>query len=326
MLIESLSVPKYRDLSRPGDDVMALLPGRLYAVFDGATDALGLTVNGLSSGRFAASEAARAMMEHALSPDRGATPPEQWLVNMNLAIAQELQAANVNGMRVGSTAAIVEDAGGDELRFLLVGDSGIRINGEELIWLHKDIDQIYGMGRAAIFTFLQRKGLQGDALEQRTRELVFLGLDSAGSQEMTTEDVVLLLQEVRGRCDLVLQPDALPHVEGLLRAGIGRGQSGYGNQLGHSLGYAVLNGGLTSGPDVLSFCRPKSSVRSVELFTDGYMAVPTGSRVAEWEAEFWRVETEDFSKTAQYMSTKGSTSQQFSDDRTVLAVHFERPT
>ena len=72
----------------------------------------------------------------------------------------------------------------------------------------------------------------------------------------------------------------------------------------------------------MSFSRLKSSVRSIELFTDGYMSVPKGSRVSDWETEFLRCEAEDFTKTAAYASTKGSSSTQFSDDRTVLTVYF----
>ena len=322
MLIESCSVPKYRDLSLPGDDILAVLPGRLYAVFDGATDAQGLLVQGMSSGRFAASQAALAMMTHAVMPERAARSPDDWLVSMNGAIAQGLQGANASAMRVGTTAALVEDAGGDSLRFLIVGDSGIRINGEELIWLHKDVDLIYSALRVAIFHFLQARGVQGDALEKRTRELVFLGLDSPDTEALLPADMDAIIVAARLSCETRLQADARACLEDLFRAGIARGQLGYANLPGHSLGYAVLNGRVTRGPEVLSFSRPKSSVRSIELFTDGYTSVPKGSRLSDWEAEFVRCEAEDFSKTGAYAGTKGSNSTQFSDDRTVLTVHF----
>ena len=322
MLIESSSIPKYRDLSLPGDDILAVLPGRLYAVFDGATDARGLQVQGVSSGRFAASQAALAMMTHAVGPGRAARSPDEWLVSMNRAIAQGLQGANAASVRVGTTAAVVEDAGGDSLRFLIVGDSGIRINGDELIWLHKDVDLIYSAVRVAVFHFLQARGVQGDALEQRMRELVSLGLDLAGTGALTTADVAAIIRAARRNCEGRLQADARACLDDLMRVGIARGQSGYANLAGHSLGYAVLNGGITRGPELVSFSRLKSSVRSIELFTDGYMSVPKGSRVSDWEVEFLRGEAEDFTKTAAYACTKGSSSTQFSDDRTVLTVYF----
>lgn len=41
-----------------------------------------------------------------------------------------------------------------------------------------------------------------------------------------------------------------------------------------------------------------------------------------WEDEFFRVEAEDFHKCGAFAGVKGSTLTQFSDDRTVLTVHF----
>lgn len=320
MLIESCSIPKTRDLSRPGDDVLAVLPGRLYAVFDGVTDASGNQVQGMSPGRFAAGQAALTMMTHAMGPDRDSQTPAEWLVSMNLAIRQGL--GKSWSVRVGTTAAVVEDAGGDNLRFLIVGDSGIRINGHELIWLTKDVDLIYTAGRVAIFRQLAASGLTGDALEARTRQLVVAGLSGAAHCGLAPSAVAAIVDDAQRSCAPRLKPDAVNLVADLLHAGIAGGQSAYCNRLGHSLGYAVLDGGQTRGPGLLSFSRPKSSVHSIELFTDGYMSCPQGARVPDWEAEFFRVEAEDFTKTAAYASAKGSTSTTFSDDRSVLVVHF----
>ena len=102
-------------------------------------------------------------------------------------------------------------------------------------------------------------------------------------------------------------------------------QYGYCNRAGHSLGYAVLDGTHTQGPDVLSLSRPNTEVLSVELFTDGYMSCPVGSSVCDWADEFFRVEAEDFHQCGIFAGIKGSTSTQFSDDRTVLTVHFTGP-
>ena len=82
MLVESSSIPKYRDLSQPGDDVVAIVPERLYAVFDGATDTTGNRVDGISPGRFAASQAALAMVRHVSGPQRGTLSATQLLAAM----------------------------------------------------------------------------------------------------------------------------------------------------------------------------------------------------------------------------------------------------
>ena len=111
MLIESSSIPKYRDLSQPGDDVFAVVPQRLYAVFDGATDTVGAMVHGETPGRFAASRAALAMIECATGPQRGQLTASQWLTAMNRSIADGPKEAGAQSIRAGTTAAVVVDAG-----------------------------------------------------------------------------------------------------------------------------------------------------------------------------------------------------------------------
>ena len=321
MKIESRTTPKYRDLSQPGDDVLVVLPQRLYAVFDGATDTAGVSVQSESPGRLAARQAALAMVRYASAPGQGLATASDLMMAMNQSIASGLAAAGAGPVRAGTTAAIVEDAG-DSLRFLMVGDSGIRINGTELLRMHKDIDLIYAAGRVEVFRLLQARGWVGDALEQQTRQLVFKGWAACDPQLLSVSDVAQLLAQAQAVCAPRLQPDAIAQVPPLLLAGIAGGQYGYCNRAGHSLGYAVLDGTHTQGPDVLSLSRRKSEVHSIELFTDGYMSCPAGTGVRDWEDEFFRVEAEDFHKCGAFAGVKGSTSTQFSDDRSVLTVHF----
>lgn len=321
MKIESRTTPKHRDLSQPGDDILLVLPQRLYAVFDGATDTAGVSVQSESPGRLAARQAALAMVRYASAPGQGLATASDLMMAMNQSIASGLAAAGAGPVRAGTTAAIVEDAG-DSLRFLMVGDSGIRINGTELLRMHKDIDLIYAAGRVEVFRLLQARGWVGDALEQQTRQLVFKGWAACDPQLLSVSDVAQLLAQAQAVCAPRLQPDAIAQVPPLLLAGIAGGQYGYCNRVDHSLGYAVLDGTHTQGPDVLSLSRPKSEVHSIELFTDGYMSCPAGTGVRDWEDEFFRVEAEDFHKCGAFAGVKGSTSTQFSDDRSVLTVHF----
>ena len=325
MLIESSSIPKYRDLSQPGDDIFTVVPQRLYAVFDGATDTVGAMIQGETPGRFAASRAALAMVECATGSRRGKLTADQWLAAMNHSIASGLKEAGAQSVRAGTTAAVVEDTG-DTFRFLIVGDSAIRINGTELIRLTKDIDLIYAAGRIALFRHLLIQGMSGDAVEKVARQLIFKGLNQPDQTYLSKQDIASIVETARKECQHRLKPDAHDVVERSLLAGIAGGQYGFCNLAGHSLGYAVLNGGQTQGPDVMSLTRPKSGIHSIELFTDGYMTCPQGTRVRDWEDEFFRVEAEDFSKIGAYPGVKGSSSQFFSDDRTVLVIQpFSAP-
>jgi len=70
------------------------------------------------------------------------------------------------------------------------------------------------------------------------------------------------------------------------------------------------------------FDRPRASVRSIELFTDGYFEPADAPEVAAWEASFAEVERVDPEKTGAYPSVKGSAGRMRTDDRTVVVVHF----
>ncbi|MGG2474568.1 hypothetical protein ACNVD4_04305, partial [Rhizobium sp. BR5] len=61
MNIASFSQSKYKNAAKPGDDVALIIPGRVLAVFDGATDPTGASYGGLSSGRIAALAAVNAV-------------------------------------------------------------------------------------------------------------------------------------------------------------------------------------------------------------------------------------------------------------------------
>ena len=88
------------------------------------------------------------------------------------------------------------------------------------------------------------------------------------------------------------------------------------------LGYASLNGKPLAGEGMLCFSRPRSAVQSIELFTDGYFSLPSEIDLAAWEAEFARVEEVDSHKIDRFPAIKGSTSSEFSDDRTVIIVRY----
>ena len=129
--IDCLSVPKSRDLKDPGDDVVSVLPDKFYGVFDGATDTTGTFRGPCSPGRFAATSAAQAMLRQVLQAQGPVADPQVWLVAMNAAIRDGLLNLGVPQARVSTTAAMALPIGSD-MHFLMVGDSGLRINGHDI--------------------------------------------------------------------------------------------------------------------------------------------------------------------------------------------------
>ena len=66
--------------------------------------------------------------------------------------------------------------------------------------------------------------------------------------------------------------------------------------------------------------RPRDSIRTIELFTDGYFKAALTPDVAAWETAFDEVERLDPEKTGRYPSVKGTNGRLWTDDRTVVIV------
>ena len=294
--IDCLSVPKSRDLKAPGDDVVAVLPDKFYGVFDGATDTTGTFRGPGSPGRFAATSAAQAMLRLVLQPQGPLAEPQVWLAGMNASIRDGLHNLGVPQARVSTTAAMAVPIG-NTMHFLLVGDSGLRINGHDITLMTKDVDRLFTQVRLATREVLQLQVLKGDTLETATRELVFRGLDPNRQATILPSKVLEIVSQVSAACRGQLMLDAMDCLPDMVSRGISGGQYQFANQTGHSLAYASVDGSQTRGKDLRYFSRPMADVQSIELFTDGYMSCPQSS-------------------------VKGSAQAYFSDDRTVLSLSF----
>ena len=315
MNIASFSQSKYKNAATPGDDVAVLLPGRVLAVFDGATDPTGASYDGLSSGRIAALAAANAVAEMSIKGTLQSC--EAAALFQSISDLLKCEAKRINASHPPSTTlAIVADLG-DSFRLLLAGDSGVRISGTRLLQHAKLIDKVSKSAR--IHVFKQRFALlgEGDAAEAKTRATIFSGLRAAVKASIMTmpeaENVVAAAAVASG-----LQ-NHIDAGEEFLMGGI-RVQPHYANRQGHVLGYASINGGQVIGEGLVDLTLAKDTVTSLEIFSDGYLSLPTGVEIADWEAGFGRVEAVGGHKLDEFPSVKGSTSNEFSDDRTVICL------
>ena len=322
MRVECLSVSKYRAAGRPGDDVPLILPDRCWAVFDGVTDVNGTIIDGAGSGRFAAVRAAATVAQQFAGHPPGALSPEELVAAINRDLAEALsRESSAAGHRLGAatTMAMMERIG-EVCRFILVGDSGVRLNAREVVQSLKPIDEITTVGRVVLYRHLRALGREASAVEAGARRGIFLGLDAAVPDLLSPADVEVVLAET-GRLLAGRIPAALLRfVAPVLRAGIPGGQYCYANDPDHPLGYAVLDGTTTRGFGFVSFERPRASLNSVEFFTDGYQALPEEPSVAAWEARAAEIERTDPSRTETWWAGKGSTPAQFFDDRTVIVL------
>jgi hypothetical protein len=315
MNIEIFSHAKYKQSGRTGDDVLLVIPDRVLAVFDGATDPTGATYDGESAGRFAARAAARTIAELALCGKLAALPAGAVFQAMSDAVKAEAERRNA-GHPPSTTAAVVYDAGG-HYRFLLAGDTGVRINGTTVHQHHKLVDTVSTAARIAVFKRLASRIGSPDEAEMATRSVIFSGLQNAVTHG------ILSREEAEEAVTSAITAAGLQEAPEVVREFLGGGlrvQPRFANRAGHVLGFASLNGSAVIPDGTMDFSLPKSDIQSIEIFSDGYLTQPGGTRVADWEAEFARVENGDLHKTGAHPAVKGSTSKEFCDDRTVICL------
>ncbi|GGA38501.1 hypothetical protein [Pelagibacterium lentulum] len=316
MNIELFSHSKYKFPGKVGDDTALIIPDLVYAVFDGATDPTGATYQGQSGGRIAARTAAATIARLASQGALADMP----LGDVLQAISDDVLAA---ARRYGAThppsttAAIALDMG-EYFRIILAGDTGIRINGSALYQHHKLIDAVSNSARIAIFKHLAGQNECRDAVEMETRSIVFNGLDWAVQRQILSGELAEKIIADAGRA---VGHNNEPAIERFLSGGI-RIQPGFANNGATILGFASLNGGKVLLDGTRDFKVEKATLKSLEIFSDGYLTQPKGTMIADWETEFALVEKADFHKIDAYPSVKGSTTSEFCDDRTVLSIAF----
>jgi len=315
MRIELLNQSKYRHGARPGDDVPLVIPGVVFGVFDGATDARGTVVDGIAAGRLAALTVSAEMAAIAALPEQRHMPGAALIARLSEAL-QRRAAARDLPIPPSTTVAAVLDCGPD-WRFFLLGDSGVRLNGTEVLRREKLIDTVSTLARVLLFEHFATRHDDPDAVEQAARRGILLGLDLA-----VAEGAIAV-----GRADAIVAEvvagagleDEAGVVAEFLRGGI-QTQHRFGNATGSRLCFDTMNGTRPHLGEWIDVMRPKSAIDSIEIFSDGYPDLPDAVSSAAWEAAFHEAERTDFHKTGRFATVKGSTRAEFFDDRTVLVL------
>ena len=315
MRLEVFNRSKYRDGSAPGDDVPLVVPGVLYGVFDGATDPRGTVVDGVAAGRLAATIIASEMAAMAFDPVFRTLPGSDIINRLSAILKERTDPLNLD-IPPSTTLAVALDCG-ESWRFILLGDSGIRLNGLEVHHHQKVIDHVSTAARVAVFKELAAKNVDLDEVEALTRRSIFLGFDNAISEGIIyaarAQAIVEEAIEALGLSDVA------DLVSGFLMGGI-QTQYGFGNTTGNPLCFDTMNGTTPQLGELQDFERAKADVTSVEIFTDGYPCLPEEATTAAWEDTFQTAEERDFHKIGRFATVKGSSRTEFFDDRTVIIL------
>jgi hypothetical protein len=229
---------------------------------------------------------------------------------------EELARTDAN-RRFSTTLALALDHGA-EIEIVLVGDSGVRVNGTALHQVSKDLDGITAALRGAAW---RRAALDTDdpaECERLSRAATMQGTRHA---EVFSPAAMRDIGEAAAAACATRWPTIGPDlIRELIEGGIVNSQKRHQNNPHSPLGYSCLDG--TEIPEALisRVLLKAADVREIELFSDGYFAPGAAFGIGAWEQRFAEVEREDPAKIGRYASVKGSVGGLWSDDRTYVGI------
>lgn len=329
MQIAAFSAAKDPDRPETNEDRFVVVHDRLYAVIDGVTDRSSRRYDGRTGGRVAAEATEAALLSLAAESAHPTLDAAGLLARLNASfqaayrrhgVLEDAQAAETS--RFGSTLALAVDRG-DRYGFFFVGDSGIRFNGGEVVRHDKDLDHITATLRGFAYRRVAEAGADPTATELASRALCWRGVGSLPPEAapwIGAADLGGIREAALARLTADLPKIPVADITRLIDNGIIGAQGGYQNRPDLALGYSSLDGFSLTVAGIETFDRPKTGIATLELFTDGYFALPDQPTLAAWEAKADEVERVDPAKVALYPSTKGSLGRVRADDRTVVIV------
>jgi len=328
MRIEAFSEGKNLDDPAANEDALVVLPGRGFAVIDGVTDISGRVYEGMRTGRLASRIVQRAAAEFLLDAADGERSADALVERASAGLRDAYrqhgilgEARTDPGARFGATLTMVADLG-PTFRFVVIGDSGLRLNGNEVVVVDTGLDLVTAALRQEAYRCVAEAGGDLAARRQVSRAASFHGAARLHPEMLPWLDAGKLaeLYELSlARCRARFPKAPADDIRRLLDRGIS-GQGRFQNNTESAFSYGVLDGFDIPAAHIHTFDRPRESIQSIELFTDGYFKPGATPDLASWEAAFREVEHVDPEKIDAYPSVKGSYGRMRTDDRTLVIV------
>jgi hypothetical protein len=330
MRIEAFTEGKSLDDPQANEDQFVVLPGCGYAVIDGVTDITGRVYDGMRTGRLASGIVQSATAAFLADRVDSEKRPEALVERASAALRAAYvghgvlhDARDDPTCRFGATLTVAVDLG-RTFRFIVIGDSGLRLNGSEVVIVDTGLDLVTASLRQEAYRMVAEGGGDLDAQRRVSRAVSFFGAAKPHPQMQPWLDerrLAGLYASALARCRMRFPSAPIADIEQLLDGGIS-GQTRFQNNTASPFSYATLDGFELPLPVIHVFDRPRESLQSIELFTDGYFKPARTPDVAAWEASFIEVERADPEKIDAYPSVKGTAGRIRTDDRTVVIVHL----
>lgn len=335
--LEAFSLGKKFGHPETNEDSLVVLPNRGYAVIDGVTDRNGTRYGGMLSGQFASRTVQLAIETFMLAQGRNDQPELQFqgaehfveylgkAIYAGYAKNGALAAVEADWKLRGGCTVMAALIIGDQLEVIAVGDSGIRVNGSDTLQVLKPLDDITAILRRETWRYFEAQGKPGEECDRLATSMTWQGTQNQPSGSPTAEPAINAEIETKALAACRAHLPSVPEDEilTLIRGGISHGQGEFQNVTEPVLGYGCIDGFAVPRRYVETRSYSLDEIETIELFSDGYFKPGSVFGVASWETAFQEVEAEDVHKIGRFMSTKGTTPTQLTDDRTYLGVRLK---
>lgn len=335
--LEAFTLGKKFGHPEANEDSLVVMPNLGYAVIDGVTDRNGTRYGGMLSGQFASRAVKRAVETFLLAQGQANQPDLQFRGGEHFVdyLGKAIHAGYVANNAVAAVEADWKLRGGctvmaamligNRLEVVAVGDSGLRINGSDMLQVLKPLDDVTAILRREAWQYFAALGRPVEDCDKFSAAMTWQGTQNQPGGSVTADGEVIATIEARALAACRQHLPDVPEQELLLliQHGIAHGQGHFQNVTEPVLGYGGIDGFPVPARYVETRSYPLAEVETIELFSDGYFKPGSGFGVSSWEAAFAEVEAEDVHKIGRYMSTKGTTASQLTDDRSYLGVRLK---
>jgi len=336
MQLEAISLGKKFGAPEANEDSLVIMPNLGYAVIDGVTDRNGTRYGDMLSGQFASRTVKAAIEAFLLAqsdpsrPDLHYSGPGHFIGYLGSAICSGyaaygmLEAVTADWQLRGGCTVMAALVVGDRLEVVAVGDSGLRINGRDVLQVLKPLDDVTAIMRRETWRYFEAQGRDTPTCDRLAGGITWQGTRNQTDPE-TADPAVRDELERRSleACQAHLPNVPAAEIEILVHGGICYAQGRFQNVTEPVLGYGGLDGFAVPQRFVESRSYALADIETIELFSDGYFKLGDGFGVAAWEQAFREVEAEDVHKIGRFMSTKGTTPNALTDDRSYLGVRLK---
>lgn len=313
--------------------MVVALDSRVLGIFDGASTSNNIKVFGQSYGRYAANIVAKSAIEYRELLDQGVNfDPNDAIKYISSSLNKAYSDGKIDVPHPATTGAIVfvEEY---VSHFLVVGDTGIRINSDLILSNEIVVDNIWRELRKYVYGWYlgefdyPRCLLNDDVLgmycdcEVLSQDILYRGLECA---EGALRDHIK--NQIMNNNPVKINGLSAGQVFDIMLQGISSAQHLFANAKDNAAGYAIFNGNRVVGRSkYLSL--PNKEIRHIEIFSDGYLFPPTAvdgcPTIQEWENLYSHIEKTDPFHLSEWPHLKCGLNKDFFDDRSLLIAEYK---